>query len=43
MNAAENTRVTVPIELKGDRVNVSGVSEQLQQDAHFVDCFAPTT
>lgn len=43
MNAAENALVTVPIELKGDRVNVSEVSEQLQRGADFVNCFAPIT
>lgn len=43
MNSPQDTLIAVPIELKGDHVNVSEVSEQLQQGANFVNCFAPTS
>ena len=43
MNVSEDTLVTAPIELKGDRVNASEVSEQLQRGADFVNCLAPAT
>lgn len=38
---AEQSLVTIPLELKGGNVGASDAHEQLQQGANFADCMAP--